>query len=78
MESLQPSKLKPKYWRNLGSSKTRTQEQGRLSRDVIEEIIRSCDADTTIAFTDGSCMGNLGPCGSGACVFLPEVSIQYV
>lgn len=74
MEALQPSKRKPEYWCNLGSSKTRTLEQEKLSRDVIEEIIKSCDADTTIAFTDGSCMGNPGPCGSGACIFLPEVT----
>ena len=25
-----------------------------------------------MAFTDGLCLGNPGPCGAGACVFLPE------
>ena len=25
-----------------------------------------------IAFTGGSCRGNPGPCGAGACVFLPN------
>ena len=27
---------------------------------------------TLIVFTDGSCRGNTGPCGAGACVFLPN------
>ena len=72
MESLKPSKRKPEYWCNLGSSKTRTQEQERLNRDVTEEIIRLCDADTTIAFTNGSRVGNTGP--SGDCIFHQEVT----
>ena len=25
-----------------------------------------------MAFTDGSCLGNPGPCGSGACIFVPN------
>ena len=25
-----------------------------------------------LAFADGSCRGNPGPCGAGACVFLPN------
>ena len=45
-----------------------------MSRDVTEKISRSCDVDTKIAFTHGSCMGNPGPYGSGACVFFPEVT----
>ena len=27
---------------------------------------------TVLAFTDGSCRGNPGPCGASACVFLPN------
>ena len=40
MESLKPSIRKPEYWRNLGSSKTRTQEQERLSRAGPETSLR--------------------------------------
>ena len=42
-----------------------------MSREVIGNIIEGCDERTAIAFTDGSCLGNPGPCGAGACVFLP-------
>ena len=39
MESLQPSKRKPEYWNNLGSSKNRTKEQEVMSRGIIEEKV---------------------------------------
>ena len=42
-----------------------------MSREVIGNMIEGCDERTAIAFTDGSCLGNPGPCGAGACVFLP-------
>ena len=36
----------------------------------MEQIDRS-EVDTVFIFTDGSCRQNPGPCGAGACVFLP-------
>ena len=33
-------------------------------------MIQSYSEDSTIAFTDGSCMGNPGPCRAGACISL--------
>ena len=60
-ESPQPSKRKPEYWQNLGSSKSRTKIQEALSRDLIGNIIENCDEKTAIVFTDGSCLGNPGP-----------------
>ena len=71
LESLQPSKQRPEYWNGLGSSKSRTGEQEKLSREIIGGLIDQCDAGTAVAFTDGSCLGNPGPCGAGACVFPP-------
>ena len=71
LESLQPSKQRPEYWTGLGSSKSRTGEQEKLSREIIGDLIEKCDAGTVIAFTDGSCLGNPGPCGAGACLFPP-------
>ena len=56
----------PEYWQNLGSSKSRTKNQEAQSREIIEKIIEGCDENTVIAFTDGSCLGNPGPCGAGA------------
>ena len=35
-------------------------------------LLDKCDMTTAVAFTDGSCLGNPGPCGAGACVFQPE------
>ena len=69
-ETLQPSKRQPEYWQNLGSSKSRTKNQEAQSREIIEKIIEGCDENTVIAFTDGSCLGNPGPCGAGACIYM--------
>ena len=62
---------RPEYWNNLGSSKNRTKTQEEESRRLIEEQIDSCEVDTVFIFTDGSCRENPGPCGAGACVYLP-------
>lgn len=71
LESLQPTKRKPEYWQNLGSSKSRTSEQEVLSREIVGNLIEMCSERTAIAFTDGSCLGNPGPCGAGTCIFPP-------
>ena len=71
LESLQPTKRSPEYWQNLGSSKTRTAEQEKLSREIIDGLIDRCDTETAVGFTGGSCLGNPGPCGAGACLFMP-------
>ena len=70
-ETLQPIKRQPEYWQNLGSSKSRTKNQKAQSREIIEKIIDGCDEKTVIAFTDGSCLGNPGPCWAGACIYMP-------
>ena len=59
LDSLQPSKRPREYWQTLGSSKSRTAEQEKLSK----EVLYSLDAETVVAFTDGSCLGSPGPCG---------------
>ena len=71
VDSLQPTLKRPEYWNNLGSSKNRTKTQEEDSRRLIEEQIDKSDAETIFVFTDGSCRQNPGPCGAGACVFLP-------
>ena len=71
-ESLYPTINMPEYWSRLGSSKSRTQAQKDESRSVISEILEACSPDTLIAFTDGSCHPNPGPCGAGECVYLPH------
>ena len=45
---LQASKLPPEYWRNLGSSKTRTKEQEIKGRDLILQKITETTENTKI------------------------------
>ncbi|CAG2208479.1 RNASEH1 [Mytilus edulis] len=65
----------PEYWTTLGSSKTRTSEQAIEG----QRLFRRTSPNTTVAFTDGSCMGNPGPCGAGAIIYNneEEETIQY-
>ena len=56
LESHQPTKKSPEYWHNLGSSKSRNAQQEKLSREIIEDLIGNCDAETAVGFTDGSCL----------------------
>ena len=61
---------------NLGSSKTRTKEQEIKGRDLILQKITETTENTAIAFTDGSCLNNPGPCGAGAIVFVEEETTE--
>ena len=72
MEGLQPSRRPLEYWKTLGSSKSRTKIQEQEARAVIQRQIEETGPATVIAFTDGSCRGNPGPCGAGACIYLPR------
>ena len=56
--------------KELVSKKEQSQEDE--ARIIIDEQIRSADKDVICGFTDGSCRGNPGPCGAGACLFLPN------
>ena len=59
----------PIYWSRLGSSKNRTAEQTEESKEVVKDLIGDPTDTTIVAFTDGSCQGNPGPCGSGAVLY---------
>ncbi|CAG2208489.1 unnamed protein product [Mytilus edulis] len=67
------------YWTTLGSSKTRTSEQAIEGQRLIKQQLEELPPNTTVAFTDGSCMGNPGPCGAGAIIYNneEEETIQY-
>jgi ribonuclease HI len=71
VSSLQPSRSPPDYWTTLGSSKSRSSQQEEKARTLIRDIVEGCPPDTVIAFTDGSCQPNPGPCGAGSCIILP-------
>jgi hypothetical protein len=59
----------PSYWSRLGSSKNRTAEQNEESKKVVKDLIGDPTDNTIVTFTDGSCQGNPGPCGSGAVLY---------
>lgn len=71
-EGIYPSRKRPEYWDGLGSSKSRTEQQVDMSREVISNMLLTVDIGTIVAFTDGSCQPNPGPCGAGSCLFFPH------
>ncbi len=73
---LSATKSQPEYWRNLGSSKTRTTEQERYGKEIITQLLGGTNEHTLIAFTDGSCQPNPGPCGAGALISLKEDTVE--
>ncbi|VDI53589.1 Hypothetical predicted protein [Mytilus galloprovincialis] len=62
----------PDYWRNIGSSKSRTTDQIEEGKQIISEQLKSQTPNTAVAFTDGSCFGNPGPCGAGAIIYIND------
>ena len=72
LEGLCPSKSKPEYWNRLGSSKSRNVTQQEESKVIIQSLVEMSNYNNLIVFTDGSCLGNPGPCGSGSCIFVPN------
>ncbi|VDI77795.1 Hypothetical predicted protein [Mytilus galloprovincialis] len=74
---LAASKSPPEYWKNLGNSKTRSEEQAFQGKTIILEKIHQLKKNTTLAFTDGSCKGNPGPCGAGAAILISN-STEHV
>ena len=60
----------------MGSSNTRTKEQEIKGRDLILQKITETTENIAIAFTDGSCLDNPGPCGAGTIVFVEEETTE--
>ena len=72
LEGLCPSKSRPEYWNRLGSSKSRSVTQQEEAKVTVQSLVENCSYNDLIAFTDVSCLGNPGPCGSGAYIFIPN------
>ena len=66
----------PDYWRNLGSSKSRTKQEEEAGKRIILDLLNNQPSNSAVAFTDGSCSGNPRPCGSGAIIFHQEEEIE--
>lgn len=56
----------------FGKAGTRTQAQSTAAKKDAAERIAALPAGTHLAFTDGACKGNPGPCGAGAVLKLAD------
>ena len=65
---------RPSYWNRLGSSKSRTAEQQQMCLEVADELVGPMLDRQVIAYTDGSCMNNPGPCGAGAIIYAEHLN----
>ena len=52
-----------------GRSGERTHQQAILAKETISNFVSTLPETTLIAFTDGSALGNPGPCGSAATIY---------
>jgi ribonuclease HI len=48
----------------------------KIQLDLILQKITETTDNTAIAFTDGSCLNNPGPCGAGAILFVEEETTE--
>jgi ribonuclease HI len=56
----------------LGSAGNRTTAQKEKAAEQAKELIEGFAPCDTVCFTDGACINNPGPCGSGAYVKFPD------
>ncbi len=64
-----PIKAELDTGQNLGSSHSRTKDQTDQARTHCANYLANLPESTMISFTDGSALGNPGPCGAGAVVY---------
>ena len=72
LESLCPSKSRPEYKNRLGSSKSRLAAEQEEAKVTVQTMVETYELNDIVGFIDGSCLGNPGSCGSGACIFIPN------
>ncbi len=68
---------KPKVRKKFGSANTRTEEQKTAARKDTQQFLKGLSDNTIRCFTDGSCIGNPGPCGTGVYIQLPDKEIKH-
>ncbi|MEO1234542.1 MAG: RNase H family protein, partial [Myxococcota bacterium] len=56
----------------FGKAGTRTAAQAAMAVEAAGKLVAEIEGRGVLCFTDGSCRGNPGPAGSGACVWLPS------
>jgi len=57
-------------WSQLGNSSNRSEAQKLEANKLTTEFLSKLDHNKVVVFTDGSALGNPGPCGAGAAIFL--------
>lgn len=68
---------KPQLRKKFGSSHTRTEEQKSAAQKDVRKFLENLSSETIRCFTDGSCVGNPGPCGTGVYIQLPNKEIKH-
>ena len=62
---------------NFGTAKTRTEAQRTAAQKDIRAFLDGLSPETIRCFTDGSCMGNPGPAGTGVYILLQGTEIRH-
>ena len=62
----------------VGSSKSRSSDQAKTARTTVINYLQSTAPHEVIAFTDGSALGNPGPCGAAAAVYIGSMDADPV
>jgi ribonuclease HI len=68
-----PKQVRKKF----GSSHSRTTEQKSAAQKDVRAYLEGLSSETIRCFTDGSCVGNPGPCGTGVYIQLPAKEIKH-
>ena len=71
-------KLLPDNTCNIGNSRTRTMQQALSAKLTVIKYLQNMLPTAVIAFTDGSALGNPGPCGAGAVLFHGHMSVDPI
>jgi hypothetical protein len=64
-------RVRAKNVSGFGSAGKRSKKQKENALAGHKELLASFGRNDIICYTDGSCLGNPGPCGSGAAIFFP-------
>ena len=72
LKGLCPSKSRLEGWNRLGSSKSSSVAQQEEAKVTVQNLVETCELNDLVVFTVGSCLGDPGPCSSGARILIPN------
>ena len=53
----------------MGNANSRSEEQRNIAKLIANDYVNNIDKNSLICYTDGSDLGNPGPCGAGAAIY---------